>query len=95
MKPETTVEQTMGIQSAAKTSTLLIALSCLLPIAVLGAVLFFNVPVWPASLFALAVLALLARRIFAVLSTPGQDESPTPSNLAHQNGPASYDRHPR
>jgi len=85
----------MGMQSSARAFTLLIVLSCLVPIAVLGAVLFLNVPVWPASMFALIVLALLARRIFALLSTPGQDESSTPSNLARKNGPASYDHRPR
>ena len=95
MNPETTVKQTMGIHSSSKTFTLLIVLSCLVPVAVLGAVLFLNVPVWPVSLIALIVLALLARRIFALLSTPGQDESSTRSDLARQNGPESYDHHPR
>ena len=95
MKPETTLEQTMGIQSNAKTFTLLIVLSCLVPVAVMVAILSLNVPVWQASLVGLIVLSLLARRIFALLSTPGQDESSPPSSLGPQNGPASYDRHPR
>lgn len=86
----------MGIQSSAKTFTLLVFLSCLVPMAVLGAVFFLNVPVWPASLIALIILALLARRIFALLSEPGgHEESSTPSDLARQTGQASYDHRPR
>ncbi len=85
----------MERRSSSKTFTFLIVLSCLIPVAALGAVLFLNVPVWPASLSALVVLILLARRIFALLSIPGQDESSTLSDLSRQSGLGSFDRHPR
>lgn len=85
----------MGTQSSAKTFTLLVVLSCLVPMAVLGAVFFLNAPVWPASLIGLIILALLARRIFALLSEPGHDESSTPNDLARRTGQASYDHRPR
>ena len=52
-----------------KACAVLIGLCCLAPIAVLGAVIFLNVPIWPTSLTALVIVLLLARRIFALLSS--------------------------
>ena len=55
---------------------------CLVPLAVLGAIIFLDAPVWPTSLAALFVVLLLARRLFALLSAPrtGQTDSCAPLN---------------
>ncbi len=59
---------------------LLIATCCLVPLAALGAVIFLYWPIWPTSLFALLVIFLLARRLFALLSTPERDEPRSSEN---------------
>ena len=48
----------------------LLALCCLVPMVMLGAVILLDAPVWPTSMAALFVLLLLARRLFALLATP-------------------------
>lgn len=74
-----------------KECAVLIALCCLLPMAVLGAVIFLDAPVWPTSLAALFVVLLLARRLFALLSSPESDESRPPDNFTPEEGLLSHD----
>jgi hypothetical protein len=69
----------------------LIALCCLAPMAVLGAVIFLDAPAWPTSLAALFIVLLLARRLFILLSTPESDESGSPGNLSPEEGLLSHD----
>jgi hypothetical protein len=53
----------------------LITLCCLVPTAALVAVMFFRAPLGPVVLAASVALALLARRLFAILSAPGDSGS--------------------
>ncbi len=61
-----------------------VPLSCTVPLAALAAVLVFNAPVLPASLVALAVLGLIAPRLFAASGTARRAQAgagkPEPGN---------------
>lgn len=57
-----------------KTCALLTALCCIVPLGVLGAILFLDAPVWPTSLAGLFVVLLLAWRIFVLLPSPVSEE---------------------
>ena len=74
-----------------KPFAVLIAACCLVPLAALGAVIFLYWPIWPASLAALSVMFLLARRLFALLSTPESDEPRSPDNFPPEEGLLSHD----
>ncbi len=74
-----------------KTCALLTALCCLVPLAVLGAIIFLDAPVWPTSLAALFVVLLLARRLFVLLATPESDVLRSPGNYSREEGLLSHD----
>ena len=69
----------------------LIAACCLVPLAALGAVILLYWPIWPTSLAALFVMALLARGLFALLSTPESDEPRSAVNFSPEEGLLSHD----
>lgn len=73
---------TMRSGSLSRACAVLIVLCCLLPLAVLGAILFFDAPVWSTSLAALFVEMLLAWRLLVLLSTPiGEARPPDKPSL--------------
>jgi hypothetical protein len=69
----------------------LLALCCLVPMVMLGAVIFLDAPVWPTSMAALFVLLLLARRLFALLATPESATPRSPGNFSLDKGPPNHD----
>jgi hypothetical protein len=50
-----------------------VALSCVVPLAALGAVLMFGAPVLPTSLVAFVILALIAPRLLGISSRTGPE----------------------
>jgi hypothetical protein len=81
----------MKTATFARTFAILLAMCCLVPMATLGAVILLDAPVWPTSLAALIVVVLLARRLFALLSTPESDESRSLGNYSSEEGLLSHD----
>lgn len=83
----------MKTQTFARAFAVLLAMCCLVPMAVLGAVIFLDAPVWPTSLAALFIVLLLARRLFALLATPESDEPRSLGNFLPEEGLLSHDHH--
>ena len=81
----------MKTATFARAFAVLLAVCCLMPMVALGAVIFFDAPVWPTSLAALFVLLLLARRLFALLATPESTAPRSPGNFAPEEGLLSHD----
>lgn len=81
----------MKAQTFARTLAMLLALCCLVPLAVLGAIIFLDAPVWPTSLAALFVVLLLARRLLALLATPESHESRSLGNFSPEEGLLNHD----
>jgi hypothetical protein len=76
-----------------KAFAVLIATCCLVPLAALGAIILLYWPIWPTSLAALFVVFLLAKRLFALLSTPESDAPRSSGNFAPEEGLLSHDHH--
>jgi hypothetical protein len=74
-----------------KAFAVLIATCCLVPLAALGAIILLYWPIWPTSLAAFFVVFLLARRLFALLSTPESDESGPAGNFSPEERLPSHD----
>jgi hypothetical protein len=74
-----------------KACAVLMTLCCLVLLAAVGAILFLDAPAWPTALAALFVVLLLARRLFALLSTPGSDEPRSHGNFPPEEGLLSHD----
>jgi|GEM_PF-1873934 len=81
----------MKSQTFTKAFAALLVMCCLAPLAVLGAVIFLDAPVWPTSLAALFVVVLLARRLIALLATTESDEPRSPGNFSPEEGLLSHD----
>jgi type IV secretory pathway TrbD component len=59
----------MHSQNVTKMLVLLLAICCLVPLAALAAVLYLAAPMWLVALVGLLAVALLARRLMALLAT--------------------------
>jgi len=59
----------MRSQNVTKMLVLLLAICCLVPLAALAAVLYLAAPMWLVALVGLLAVALLARRLMALLAT--------------------------
>jgi hypothetical protein len=83
----------MRDQIISKMLVLLLAVSCLIPLAALAAVLYLAAPVWLVAPTGLLALVLLARRLMALLAV---DDGPGFANdIPAQPGlsPRGHDQH--
>jgi len=81
----------MTSSALTKACAVLIVLCCLLPLAVLGAILFFDAPIWPTSLAALFIVGLLAMRLFHLLAKPASDTPQSADDFFSEEGLLDHD----